>query len=104
MTNRTRDAARLELAQRIGALVPPPPRSTPVQLACDLDAIRRLAAETGFGAMPPIIHAIEAALGRGERGAHLAGSMALLNDALACGNDPRAVAALTAACSRRIAG
>jgi hypothetical protein len=98
------DAVRSELAQRIDSLSHRAAGNDARQLASDLDSIRRLAAAHGLGAMTPVIHAIEAALGRGERGPHVASGLALLRDAVHCAGDARSVAALAAACSRRVAG
>jgi hypothetical protein len=104
MHGRKQDAVRIELTQRIDSLSHQVGGANARQLAADLDTIRRLAVAHGFGAMTPVIHAIEAALGRGERGPHVASGLALLHDAVHCADDPRSVAALAAACSRRVAG
>lgn len=98
------DMARAELTARIDSLASGFAGHGAMRLGADLDAIRRLAAAHGFGAMTPVIHALEAALGRGERGPHVASGLALLRDAVQCGNDARSVAALAAASSRRVAG
>lgn len=104
MTEGGHEAAHAELLQRIGCLSATLSDCPARQLASDLDVIRRLAIASGLGAMTPIIHALEAALARGERGSHLTNGFALLHDAIQCGNDPRGIAALAAVCSRRMVG
>lgn len=93
-----------ELNRRIEALDGAHARAQLTQLAADLDAIRRLAAANGFAAVTPVIHALEAALGRGERGPHVSSGLSLLRDAVSCGRDARSGAALAAACSLRVTG
>lgn len=100
MTGGSERAIWIQLDERIAAL----DIGHGARLAADLDSLRRLAAANGLTAMTPVIHAIEAALGRGERGPAVASGVAMLRDAVRCGDDPRANAALAAACARRIAG
>lgn len=104
MAKLTNDAILALLNQRIDALDAGQVHTRAAQFADDLDAIRRLASANGFGAVTPVIHAIEAALGRGERGPRVANGLALLRDAACCGSDLRGGAALAAACRLRMAG
>jgi hypothetical protein len=103
----TTDASALvmaQLSQRIDALGRQGDHVHAATLAADLDAIRRLAAANGFCGIAPVVHSLEAALGRGARGPVVANGIALLRDAARCGNDPRSGAALAAACALRVAG
>lgn len=94
-----------QLSERIDLLDALTARRRTAQLASDLDTIRRLAAASGFGAVSPVIHAIEAALSRGERGPAVTNGLTLLRDAVKCGDDPRSSSVFAAAaCSLRIAG
>ncbi len=105
MANDAMRAMMAELNRRIDALDPAAARTRTAQFATDIDAIRRLAAANGFNAVSPVVHAIEAALGRGERGPAVSGGLALLRDAVRCGDDARGGGVFAAAaCSLRIAG
>jgi len=104
MAERVNEAVMAQLNQRIDALERHGPRAPAKALAADLDAIRRLAVANGFSGVVPVVHSLEAALGRGVRGPAVANGLALLRDAACCGEDTRSHAALAAACSLRIAG
>lgn len=104
MTRPASDAMLTLLNQHIEALDAGHALTDVARLAADLDAIRRLASANGFGAVTAVIHAIEAALGRGERGPAVANGLALLRDAAGCGDDLHHSAALAAACRLRIVG
>ena len=80
------------------------PRGAPALLAGELEAIRRTAVAHGLAAATPVIHAIDSALARGERGALVDALLALLDDALGCDGSPQAHQAIAAACSVRLAG
>lgn len=105
MATHANEIAMADLCRRIDALDSARGRLRAAQLAEDLDAIRRLAAASGFCAVSPVIHAIEAALGRGERGPAVSSGLALLRDAVRCGDDARGGPLFAAAaCSLRITG
>lgn len=104
MTTGPNEAALAQLNDRIGALRSAAARTRTAQLAADLDSVRLLAIGNGFAAVTPIVHAIEAALARGERGAAVAGGLALLQDAACCGNDPRGGDLLARVYQLRIGG
>lgn len=93
-----------ELCARIDALDRRLALMRTAQLANDLDSIRRLAAASGFGAVSPVVHALEAALACGEHGPALTNGLALLRDAVRSADDTRGRAVFAAAaCSLRIA-
>lgn len=104
MANGSNAAAMSQLNERIDALDLRGARIDTARLAADLDALRRLAALNGFSAVTPIVHAIEAALARGEQGPAIANGMSLLRDAACCGADPRSATLLAAAYLSRICG
>jgi hypothetical protein len=105
MATSVNGVAMAELCGRIDSLDLAAHRLRTAQLAADLEAIRHLAAASGFGAVQPVIRAIEAALARGERGPAVASGLALLRDAARCGNDARGGAVFAAAaCNLRISG
>lgn len=76
----------------------------PGRLAGELEALRRAAAAHGLSAATPVIHAIDGALARGERGAMVDGLLALLDDALGCDQSPAAHQTIAAVCSVRLSG
>ena len=104
MTDGPQDKIRAELIERVESLNGRFASLAAGSLAADLDSIRSLAVANGFGAMPPVIRAIESALGRGERGPHIANGIALLADAAHCGTDRAGASAVAALCSQRVAG
>ncbi len=80
-------------------------RDSIAELAGELESLRRAAAVQGLASAVAIIHALESALARGERGALVDGWLMLLADAFDCGRaDGAAADAFAAACSVRLAG
>ena len=74
------------------------------RIAGELDEVRRRAAAGGLAHAVSVIHALDGALARGERGALVQGWLAILSDAVAAPATPTARHALTAACAVRLAG
>lgn len=98
-------ALAMELGSRIDAIHARANRATTRELAADLDAVRALAAANGIAPALPVLHALEAALARGERGATIADALDLLGEAVRCGrNDARTSAIYAAACAVRRCG
>ncbi|MGL4314817.1 MAG: hypothetical protein ACRCSO_12605 [Sphingomonas sp.] len=99
------EQARDDLAQRLvllGARAGQAPRDA---LAAEIEVIRRTALAHGILPAVGVAHALEMALGRGERGPLIEGWMALLRDAVLCGRSDEATCdAYVAACSVRLAG
>ena len=94
-----------ELSQRIDSIGIRRARAATAELAADLDAIRRIALANGITPALPVVHALESALAAGQRGPMIADGLALLRDAVNCGQaDPRTGAAFAAACAIRLAG
>lgn len=94
-----------ELCQRIDSMGVRSARAETAELACDLDAIRRIALANGITPALPVVHALESVLATGQRGPMLASGLSLLRDAVTCErNDSRTRAVFAAACSIRLAG
>lgn len=92
-----------ELSQRIDSIGTRSACAATVELADDLDAIRRIALAHGLTPALPVVHALEAALAEGQRGPMIADGLALLRDAISCGrDDARTGATFAAACSIRL--
>ena len=88
-----------ELALRIGALE----RLRPGELACELQSLRRVAVRDGLQPAVTVIHALDAALARGERGTLVRDGLAILRDAVDCGrSDPQTCDTYAAVCSVRL--
>lgn len=97
------DGVRLELVSRIDAIGRHLPHLGPADLATELEQVRRLAAAEGIGAAVAVVHALDSALARGERGPLIRGWLAILRDAVDCGMpDARACETFAAACSVRL--
>ena len=102
---RTIDQARAELAQRVVSIEKLAGHCATAHLADELETIRRVARANGMFAAASVAHALEMALGRGERGPLIDGWLAILRDAVASTrNDEIACDAYAAACSVRLAG
>ena len=88
-----------DLTARIDAL----PRDCATNhMASDLEAIRRIAKANGMYPAITVIHAIDAALARGERGALVQGWLPILRDAVRCERtDAGADTTFAAACAVR---
>jgi hypothetical protein len=93
---------RAELAAKVAAIGMRVERATRGELASDLESIRRIAAAHGMTPAVTVVHALDSALSRGERGPLLRGWLAILSDAVNCErHDGQAVATFAAACTVR---
>ncbi len=94
------DGVRADLALRIAALEAA--NGTFRQMASDLDQVRRIALSAGMLPAVTVVHALESALGRGERGPLIRGWLDILRDAVGCdSSDTAACDTYAAACSVR---
>ena len=92
-----------ELAQRIFAIGARTGHDTRGSIAIEIDAIRRIARANGLYPAAAVAQALEAALGRGERGPLIDGWLAILRDAVGCErHDAAACETFAAACSVRL--
>jgi hypothetical protein len=92
-----------ELAQRVFAIGARTHRDPAGMIATEIDAIRRIARDNGFYPAAAVAQALEAALGRGERGPLIDGWLAILRDAVGCErHDAAACETFAAACSVRL--
>ncbi len=92
-----------ELAARIFAIGARTSLDTAGTIATEIDMIRRIARDNGLYPAAAVAQALEAALGRGERGPLIDGWLAILRDAVRCErNDPAACETFAAACSVRL--
>lgn len=102
MTNGPGGEAVAIVLARIDGIATTLGHRAPGELARAVEAIRREAIALGLHPALPVIHAIEAALARGEHGAGLNDWMLLLRDAIGCGRaDAEAEQLFAAACSVR---
>ncbi|WP_326522790.1 hypothetical protein [Sphingomonas sp.] len=98
-------AIRAELVARIDAMDARADRMATGEIADQLEAIRRIAARNGIGAAITVVHALDSALARGERGPLVHGWLGILRDAVGCGSDsPQAADTFAAACAVRLNG
>lgn len=97
-------AIRQQLRARVDAIGIAAPRLSPNNIAAELEGVRRIAKAHGIVPAVAVIHVLDSALARGERGALVHGWLAILKDAIAAPADPRTRDVLTAACSVRLAG
>ncbi len=75
------------------------------ELAHELEAIRRIAARHGIGPAITVVHALDSALSRGERGPLVHDWLAILRDAVdGRSTQPQACETYAAACAVRLAG
>ncbi|MEG3144435.1 hypothetical protein U1839_07185 [Sphingomonas sp. RT2P30] len=96
-------AVQAELAQRVFAIGARSGHKTRDGMAIEIDAIRRIACDNGLYPAVAVARALEAALGRGERGPLIDGWLALLRDAVGCErHDAAACETFAAACSVRL--
>jgi hypothetical protein len=94
-----------ELQARVAALDAAADRMAAGAILNELDSLRRIAAANGIGPAVTVIHAIDAALSRGERGALVHGWLQILGEAVASGRcDAAAHDAFAGACSVRLSG
>lgn len=97
--------ARGQLAQRLFLIGQRNAQASTDDLAAEIESIRRIAQANGMLPAASVAHALEMALGRGERGALIDGWIAILRDAIGSDRtDPQACSAYVAACSVRLAG
>lgn len=88
-----------ELAARIEMIDARADHARAGDLASELEAVRRLAHASGMQPAVTVIHAIDAALARGEHRQMIHGWLSILRDAVGCERrDPDADAAFAAAC------
>jgi len=100
-----RDIARMDLAERLARAGQRGLADGRNALAADIEAIRRIALANGLAPAAGVAHALEMALGRGERGPLIEGWIAILADALDCDRtDQAACDSYAAACSVRLVG
>ena len=98
------EGVRIELAARIAALDVRAPYARAAELAAAVDEIRLIAHCAGLNPTVTVVHFIEAALARGERGALVQGWLPMLRDAGGADRqDVAACDAFAAACSVRLA-
>jgi hypothetical protein len=101
-----RDAVvRADLIARINAMDAHADQLRPGELAYELEAIRRIAARHAIGPAMTVVHALDAALSRGERGPLVHGWLAILRDAVGCTSRTKAASeTYAAACAVRLNG
>lgn len=91
------------LTARVAAMRARADSARACDLADDLQTIRRLALANGYAPMLPVIQALDHVLSKQVERAPIAGWLAILDDAIGCGNrHPRAEAAFAALCSSRL--
>jgi len=73
------------------------------EVACELEAIRRIAVRHSIGPAVTVVHALDSALARGERGALVHGWLAILRDAVGS-RGHGACETYAAACAVRLNG
>lgn len=94
-----------ELSARVAALDAAADHMNCAAILDELDLLRRMAAASGITPAVTVIHAIDSALARGERGALVHGWLQILADAMASGRGDRtAHDSYVAACSVRLSG
>ncbi|MHA6722119.1 hypothetical protein [Sphingomonas sp. RS2018] len=75
------------------------------EVAAELEAIRRIAARHGMMPAVTVVHALDGALSRGERGPLVHTWLDILRDAVGCGpGDARTCDTFAAACTVRLNG
>lgn len=99
------EQARAELSRRIVVVGQWAGGRQQDALAAEIEAIRRIARAHGMYPAASVAHALQMAIGRGERGPLIQGWIAILQDAVGCERtDEAACDAYAAACSVRLAG
>ena len=99
------DGMRAALVRRIDDVSRDCDSWQPCQIADALEDIRRDAFTSGMIPAVTVIHAIDAALARGERGPRVHGGLAILRDAVDCNTvDARTCDTFAALCSVRLRG
>lgn len=98
-------AIRADLVARIDAMDAHAERLRAGELAYELETIRRIVARHGIGPAVTVVHALDIALARGERGPLIHGWLAILRDAVGCtAPTPAAAETYAAACAVRLNG
>ena len=98
-------AVRADLIARINAMDAHAGQLRPGELAYELEAIRRIAARHAIGPAMTVVHALDAALSRGERGPLVHGWLAILRDAVDCTTSSATASdTYAAACAVRLNG
>lgn len=96
---------RDDLIARVDAIDRRADRLRPGEVAYELEAIRRIANRHGIGPAITVVHALDSALSRGERGPLVHGWLAILRDAVGSGaSQPQASETYAAACAVRLIG
>lgn len=97
------DSVGAVLAARVAAMRARGNAMAAAEIAGELETIRRLAIANGYGPVLPVVRALDHVLARQTRAAPIDGWLAMLGDAIGCGNrDPRAEATFAALCSVRL--
>ncbi|WP_294297067.1 hypothetical protein [uncultured Sphingomonas sp.] len=95
---------RDDLIARVDAIDRRADSLRPGELVCELEAIRRIASRHGIGPAITVVHALDSALSRGERGPLVHGWLAILRDAVGfTGAAAHASETYAAACAVRLA-
>ena len=98
------EGVRMELSARIAALDVRAPYARAAELAGAVDEIRLIAHHAGLNPCVTVVHFLDAALARGERGATVHGWLQMLRDAVGAERqDIAACDAFAAACCVRLA-
>ena len=98
-------SVRDELTREVERIGLSATRMAPGELAGALSMVRRTASANGIQPAITVIHAIDAALSRGERGPLVHGWLDVLRDAVACPtSDVRTCETFAAICSVRLDG
>ena len=94
-----------DLVARVDAIDRRADRLQSGEIVCELEAIRRIALRHGIGPALTVLHALESALSRGERGPLVHGWLAILRDAVGCTTATEAASeTYAAACAVRLNG
>ncbi len=98
-------AVRADLVARIDAMGAHADRSPACELAGELETIRRIAARHGIGSATTVVHLIDSAIARGERGPLVHSWLEILRDAVGSSNvTKQAAETYAAACAVRLNG
>ncbi|GAA4767249.1 hypothetical protein GCM10023219_11040 [Stakelama sediminis] len=93
-----------ELMDRIDAVSVRMSAARPCEIALEVETMRRMARDNGIRPALTVLHAIDSALARGERGVLVRGWLDILRDAVGYGDDQDAETLFAAACSVRLNG
>ena len=96
---------RDDLVARVDAIDRRADRLRPAEVAHELEVIRRIAGRHGIGPALTVVHALEGALSRGERGPLVHDWLAILRDAVGSPRGtPQVCDVFAAACAVRLNG